>query len=123
MVTDKKDLRPKLDLEAEALAALEQARTISPGPERTEAMKKAEVLRLSSRASFLPSAAGRRKPEWLAPRGTRLVCGDDRRSVAACCNDDHGLELFTTVRVSTRATKARPSRRAATFVIFQFRLS
>jgi len=45
MVTDKKDLRPKRDLEAEALAALEQARTLPPGPERTEAMKKAGILR------------------------------------------------------------------------------
>jgi hypothetical protein len=45
MVTDKNDLRPKLDLEAEALAALEHARTMPPGPERTEAMKKAGILR------------------------------------------------------------------------------
>jgi hypothetical protein len=39
-----KNLRPKLDLEAEALAALEQARTM-PGPERNEAMKQAGILR------------------------------------------------------------------------------
>jgi hypothetical protein len=45
MATDKKDPRPKLDLEADALAALEQARTMPPGPERTEAMKKAGILR------------------------------------------------------------------------------
>jgi hypothetical protein len=45
MVTDKKDPRPKLDVEAEALAALERARTMPPGPERTEAMKKAGILR------------------------------------------------------------------------------
>jgi len=37
--------RPKLDLEAEALAALEQARTMPPGPERNVAMKQAGVLR------------------------------------------------------------------------------
>ena len=37
--------RPKLDLETEALAALEQARALAPGPERTEAMKRAGILR------------------------------------------------------------------------------
>ena len=36
---------PKLDLEAEALAALEEARTMPPGPERNEAMKQAGILR------------------------------------------------------------------------------
>jgi hypothetical protein len=36
--------RPRLDLEAEALAALEKARAMAPGPERTEAMKRAGVL-------------------------------------------------------------------------------
>jgi hypothetical protein len=45
MSSDKKDLRPRLDLEAEALAALEAARTLPPGPQRTEAMKKAGILR------------------------------------------------------------------------------
>jgi hypothetical protein len=45
MVQEKKDLRPKLELEAEALAALEEARTMPAGPERTEAMKKAGILR------------------------------------------------------------------------------
>jgi hypothetical protein len=45
MVQEKKAPRPKLDLEAEASAALEKARTMPPGPERTEAMKKAGVLR------------------------------------------------------------------------------
>jgi hypothetical protein len=45
MPQDKKDVRPKLDLEAEALAALEQARTMPPGPGRNEAMKRAGILR------------------------------------------------------------------------------
>jgi hypothetical protein len=40
-----KEPRPKLDLEAEALAALEEARAMPPGPERTEAMKRAGILR------------------------------------------------------------------------------
>jgi hypothetical protein len=39
-----KNPRPRLDLEAEALAALEKARAMAPGPERTEAMKRAGVL-------------------------------------------------------------------------------
>jgi hypothetical protein len=45
MTRTSKHLRPKLDLEAEALTALEQARAMQPGPERTEAMKRAGVLR------------------------------------------------------------------------------
>jgi hypothetical protein len=40
-----KDPRPKLDLEAEALAALEEARAMPSGPERTEAMKRVGILR------------------------------------------------------------------------------
>jgi hypothetical protein len=45
MAHDKKDPRPKLDLDIEATTALEQARAMEPGPERTEAMKRAGVLR------------------------------------------------------------------------------
>src|SRR5256885_780657 len=37
--------RPELDLEAEALAALDEARAMPHGPERTAAMKKAGILR------------------------------------------------------------------------------
>ena len=37
--------RPKIDLETEAAAALEEARGMPPGPERTEAMKRAVILR------------------------------------------------------------------------------
>ena len=45
MVHDKKVSPPKIDLEAEALTALEQARNMKPGVERTEAMKRAGTLR------------------------------------------------------------------------------
>ena len=45
MVEEKKPQRPKCDLEADALAALEEARAMPPGPERTDAMKKAGILR------------------------------------------------------------------------------
>ena len=45
MAQEKKELRPKLDLEAEALTALELARGMEPGPQRTEAMKRAGILR------------------------------------------------------------------------------
>jgi hypothetical protein len=41
----KKDRRPELDLEAEAVAALDEARALPHGPERAEAMKKAGTLR------------------------------------------------------------------------------
>jgi hypothetical protein len=45
MTQEKTDPRPRLELEAQALAALEEARTMPPGPARTEAMKKAGILR------------------------------------------------------------------------------
>jgi hypothetical protein len=45
MPRENKEQRPKLDLEAEALAALEEARTMPPGPARNEAMKQAGILR------------------------------------------------------------------------------
>jgi hypothetical protein len=45
MAQEKKDPRPKLDLDARALIALEEARKMMPGPERTEALKRAGILR------------------------------------------------------------------------------
>jgi hypothetical protein len=45
MAEEKKEQRPKRDLDAEALMALEEARAMRPGPERTEAMKRAGILR------------------------------------------------------------------------------
>jgi len=44
MPQEKKE-RPKLDLDAQAMIALEEARKMTPGPERTEAMKRAGILR------------------------------------------------------------------------------
>ena len=38
------DPRPKRDLETEALAALEEARAMPHGPERSEALKRAGIL-------------------------------------------------------------------------------
>jgi hypothetical protein len=40
-----KNKRPELDLDAEAQAALDEARAMPQGPERTAALKKAGVLR------------------------------------------------------------------------------
>ena len=45
MVRSVKNPRPKRDLEIEALVTLEAARKMAPGPERTEAMKRAGILR------------------------------------------------------------------------------
>jgi hypothetical protein len=42
---ENKDPHSKLDLDAEAQIALEQARRMKPGPARTEAMKRAGALR------------------------------------------------------------------------------
>src|SRR5712672_3134189 len=40
-----KNKRPELDLDADAQAALDEARAMPQGPERTAAMKKAGILR------------------------------------------------------------------------------
>jgi hypothetical protein len=45
MSREKKDPPAKIDLETQALIALEQARNMKPGAERTEAMKRAGILR------------------------------------------------------------------------------
>ena len=45
MAQENKEPRPKLDLDAEAVMALEEARAMLPGPERAEAMKRAGILR------------------------------------------------------------------------------
>jgi hypothetical protein len=45
MDQEKKVRHRDLDLDAEALAALEEARAMQRGPERTAAMKKAGILR------------------------------------------------------------------------------
>jgi hypothetical protein len=58
-----KDPRPKLDLETEALSALEQARAMEPGPERTEAMKRAGILRNAADLSSLLFATRGRPPK------------------------------------------------------------
>jgi hypothetical protein len=52
--------RPKLDLETEAATALEEARAMPHGPERTEAMKRAGILRNAADMSgFLFARRGR----------------------------------------------------------------
>jgi hypothetical protein len=45
MAHEKKLPSAKVDLDAEAVIALEQARNLKPGVERTEAMKRAGILR------------------------------------------------------------------------------
>jgi len=45
MDQDKKDNRCTRDLDIEATTALDMARALPPGPERTEAMKRAGILR------------------------------------------------------------------------------
>lgn len=45
MDREKKDQASKIDLDAEAACALEAARNMKPGAERTEAMKRAGILR------------------------------------------------------------------------------
>jgi hypothetical protein len=45
MAQENKFRRREFDLDAEALAALEEARAMQRGPERTQALKRADILR------------------------------------------------------------------------------
>src|SRR5258707_8163438 len=45
MSQEKKHLQPDIDLDAQALLALSEARATPPGPERSAAMKRAGILR------------------------------------------------------------------------------
>jgi hypothetical protein len=60
MAQEKKVRRREVDLDAEAFAALEEARAMPHGPERTEAMKKraSSEMRLTCTESFSRSAEG-----------------------------------------------------------------
>jgi hypothetical protein len=58
-----KNPRPKLDLEAEALAAMEKARALPHGPERIEAMKQAGILRNAVELQGLLFAKRERPPK------------------------------------------------------------
>ena len=75
MDQEKKVLRPKHDLEADALAALEGARMMPHGPERTEAMKKAGILRNAAdlQGVFLRGAGGPRKRNGLPRNDNRTL--------------------------------------------------
>src|SRR6266699_1753857 len=48
-----KNKRPELDLDAEAQAALDEARDMPQGPERTAALKKAGILRKAAEEARL----------------------------------------------------------------------
>jgi hypothetical protein len=61
MAGENKERRPKSDLDAAALTALEEARAMPPGPERTEAMKRAGILRKAADSQGL-SFAKRGRP-------------------------------------------------------------
>jgi hypothetical protein len=63
MPEEKKVGRPELDLDAEALAALEEARAMPHGPERTEAMKKAGSLRNAADLQGISFARRGRPPK------------------------------------------------------------
>jgi hypothetical protein len=63
MPEEKKVGRPELDLDAEALAALEEARAMPRGPERTEAMKKAGSLRNAADLQGISFARRGRPPK------------------------------------------------------------
>jgi hypothetical protein len=63
MTEEQKDQRRDLDLEAEALAALKKARALPPGAERTEAMKKAGILRNAAELQGVVFAKRGRPPK------------------------------------------------------------
>ncbi len=63
MSQEKKEVPPDLDLQARALAALEEARAVPPGPERREAMKKAGMLRNAAALRGMFFAKPGRRPK------------------------------------------------------------
>ena len=81
MSQKKKDWRPELDLDAEALAALDEARALPRGPERTEAMKKAGMLRNAAdlqRILFAKREGPRKTRDFAATLNNDwLMKGDD----------------------------------------------
>ena len=82
MSQKKKDWWPELDLDAEALAALDEARALPHGPERTEAMKKAGMLRNAAdlqRVLFAKRGDPRKTRDFAATLNNDwLMKGDDR---------------------------------------------
>ena len=63
MTQEKKVRRRELDLDAEALVALEEARAILHGPERTVAMKRAGILRNAADSHGIVFAKRGRPPK------------------------------------------------------------
>ena len=63
MSHENQELPPDHDLQARALAALEEARAVPPGPERREAMKKAGMLRNAAALRGMFFAKPRRLPK------------------------------------------------------------
>ncbi len=70
MSQEKKHLQPDIDLDAQALLALSEARATPPGPERSAAMKRAGILRNAAEKLGRPAVErvsqeyGRRFPSW-----------------------------------------------------------
>jgi hypothetical protein len=62
-MTPEKDPDSKPDLDAEALIALDEARRMKPGPERTEALKRAGILRKAADLQGLSFAKRGRPPK------------------------------------------------------------
>jgi hypothetical protein len=62
-MTPEKDPDSKPDLDAEALIALDEARRMKPGPERTEALKRAGILRNAADLQGLSFAKRGRPPK------------------------------------------------------------
>jgi hypothetical protein len=99
MTRDTKDPRPRHDLEAAALAALEKARAMPTGPERTEAMTSWNSPQRSRLAgcAFFPSAEDPRSPDGLprkcAARGDKMLGGlsDAERVVSAELSVSQGV--------------------------------
>ena len=80
-----KNPKPKRDLEADAQAALELARAMLPGPARTEAMKRAGILRNAADLQRLFSAkrgATAEKGERTSGRRTMIADSFNSRTLA-----------------------------------------
>src|SRR5258707_6742952 len=76
MSQEKKHLQPDIDLDALALLALSDARATPPGPQRSEAMKRAGILRNCGQAWIGFSEARTARQNRLRPSGRRRKRGN-----------------------------------------------
>ena len=104
MSQKKKHWRPELDLDTEAPAALDEARALPHGPERTEAMKKQACFEMlpTCREYYLRNGGDPRKTRDFATTLNNELVDERRRPMIAGLVDRFAVELWTGERFVIR---------------------